>query len=320
MLIITIPTLLGCSLILGVTIFLLSRQAKTLRAALQNFERLKQEIDLQEQKKQTIADEIEATSAIIQKLSEMVQEKQGEIGELIHTLESLNDKRCAAVELVEKDLELERQKRLSTFEENLAEEIKKKIAESDLPKLEESFSTLTNAIEDSKKKLNIFQEQLKIANESEDFDNFHSITLSAQEKNDISLIRDFSKNFFRVEALNKLIWTEYYQKPLQSLRKTLNADKTVGIYKITNKNNKKMYVGQATCIGTRWAEHVKISLGIGSNSYLTNKFYKAMATEGAENFTFEVLEVCELSELNNSEKYWITNLNAVAFGYNSKDN
>lgn len=79
-----------------------------------------------------------------------------------------------------------------------------------------------------------------------------------------------------------------------------------------------MYIGQAVDIAARWKEHVKCALGIGSTSYLTNKFYKAMHNAGPENFTFEVIELCEGKDyLNAREKYWISFYNSNQFGYNS---
>lgn len=90
----------------------------------------------------------------------------------------------------------------------------------------------------------------------------------------------------RQDAINKLIWTEWYQRPLQALRKTLKADKVTGIYMIKEIGTGRMYIGQATNIGERWAEHVKIALGIGSTANKTNKFYVAMHNKGPENFTF----------------------------------
>lgn len=132
------------------------------------------------------------------------------------------------------------------------------------------------------------------------------------------LLREFAPRIARKDAINKLIWSEWYQRPLQALRKSLGADKKVGIYMIEEKGTGRMYIGQAMNIGERWAEHVKAGLGIGSTAYQTNKFYKAMHAKGPENFVFKILEVCEPAELNAREKYWIDFYNAVSFGFNTK--
>lgn len=76
----------------------------------------------------------------------------------------------------------------------------------------------------------------------------------------------------------------------------------IGIYKLTNLLNQKSYIGQAVDVGSRWKDHVKAGLGIDTPN---NKLYAAMLKDGVENFSFELLEECERSELNNRETYWI---------------
>ena len=73
----------------------------------------------------------------------------------------------------------------------------------------------------------------------------------------------------------------------------------IGIYKITNKINNKIYIGQSNDIKRRKNEHRCIE-------HETNKsLKKAYIKYGLENFDFEVLEECKLEELNDKEKYWI---------------
>ena len=69
-----------------------------------------------------------------------------------------------------------------------------------------------------------------------------------------------------------------------------------GIYKITNKINGKVYIGQSTNIEKRWQDH--------KNDWKYNKtklLYKAFEKYGLDNFTFEVLEECCVEELNSKE-------------------
>ena len=73
----------------------------------------------------------------------------------------------------------------------------------------------------------------------------------------------------------------------------------IGIYKITNKINNKIYIGQSNDLKRRKNEHRCIE-------HETNKsLKKAYIKYGLENFGFEVLEECKLQELNDKEKYWI---------------
>lgn len=100
------------------------------------------------------------------------------------------------------------------------------------------------------------------------------------------------------------------------MRKQLGADKVCGIYKITNKKDGRCYIGQSTDIGNRWTEHFKAAIG-GTLTFQTNKFYQAMATEGPESFTYEILEMCDRDKLNERERYWIEFYNSKELGYNT---
>ena len=85
------------------------------------------------------------------------------------------------------------------------------------------------------------------------------------------------------------------------------------IYKITNKLNGKMYIGQTThTIEWRWKRHIK-AMQDGSQTNL----YKAMRKYGVENFTIE--EICRTTskeELNRLEIYYIGLYNSTKTGYN----
>lgn len=75
-----------------------------------------------------------------------------------------------------------------------------------------------------------------------------------------------------------------------------------GIYKIENKINHKVYIGQTNNLEKREIQHFS-SLRNNNhfNSYLQNSFNKY----GEENFTFTVLQLCETrEELNYFETYW----------------
>lgn len=89
----------------------------------------------------------------------------------------------------------------------------------------------------------------------------------------------------------------------------------IGIYKITNMVNGKCYIGQSVDIQKRWRGHRKTMNYPGDHSY-NNPLYRAMRKYGIENFSFEVLEECQVSELNNKEKYYIALYNSFFEGYN----
>lgn len=84
----------------------------------------------------------------------------------------------------------------------------------------------------------------------------------------------------------------------------------IGIYKIENKINGKVYIGQSVDILRRWREH-RYSI-----SKADTPLYRAINKYGLENFTFEVLEECEVNELDIKEVNYIIEYNSFYNGYN----
>lgn len=82
------------------------------------------------------------------------------------------------------------------------------------------------------------------------------------------------------------------------------------IYKITNKNNSKIYIGQTNNIERRYKEH--FCWNLSSSQYID----QIIRDLGAENFVFEIIEECEVSQLDEKEKYWIEYYNSFYDGYN----
>ena len=76
------------------------------------------------------------------------------------------------------------------------------------------------------------------------------------------------------------------------------------------------YVGQAVSISERWRQHIK--RGLGAETPTNNKLYPAMQKFGVENFSFEMIEECERSKLNEREDYWQEFFKAKEFGYSIK--
>lgn len=76
----------------------------------------------------------------------------------------------------------------------------------------------------------------------------------------------------------------------------------IGIYKITNLINNKTYIGQSSNIERRWQQHRSI---YEWNRHPNYPLYKAMIKYGLNNFKFEIIEVCDIAKLNESEQYWI---------------
>lgn len=89
-----------------------------------------------------------------------------------------------------------------------------------------------------------------------------------------------------------------------------------GIYKITNKINNKIYIGQSIDIKRRWSEHKSRANEKDTNCY-NKPLYRSIRKYGIENFNFEIIEECKVEELNEKEKYYIQLFNSlIPNGYN----
>ena len=84
----------------------------------------------------------------------------------------------------------------------------------------------------------------------------------------------------------------------------------IGIYKFTNKLNGKIYIGQSVDIEHRRKEHLRYKDG--------GYFHRSLMKYGNDNFDFEILEECDIMQLNERERYWISyyNSNNRDKGYN----
>lgn len=85
----------------------------------------------------------------------------------------------------------------------------------------------------------------------------------------------------------------------------------IGIYKIENLINGKIYVGQSTDIEKRWKEHKQIPYRDSKAAEYARHFplYRAILKYGLENFKFSVIEECTIEELDQKERYWISYYN-----------
>ena len=91
-----------------------------------------------------------------------------------------------------------------------------------------------------------------------------------------------------------------------------------GIYKIVNKVDNKVYIGQSIDLKKRQKSHFNnLIKGTHQNIYLQNAFNKY----GIDNFYFEIIEKCDKDELNNKEIYYINYYDSLSRnkGYNIQD-
>lgn len=94
---------------------------------------------------------------------------------------------------------------------------------------------------------------------------------------------------------------------------------SIGIYKITNKLDNKVYIGQSVNIEKRWGEHKRAVNYTDEHTY-NYPLYRAIRKYGIENFIFEIVEECSTQMLTEREQYWMDYYNSkVPNGYNLED-
>ena len=118
------------------------------------------------------------------------------------------------------------------------------------------------------------------------------------------------------DIINKLIWQEYIKPRLDETCKRVGIEEQAGIYKITNIQNQKCYVGKGVNVKKRIVDHVKGSLGISTIADQT--IHQAMKEAGLWNWTFEVINYCDKEELGEKEKFYIDLFKAQEWGYNKR--
>jgi hypothetical protein len=172
--------------------------------------------------------------------------------------------------------------------------------------LQDLQAKVTNAVEAAKR-----EEALRTQQD------FYKLILSETDIHEIKCLRQVEPFLRDKEALNKVIWKVYYEKPYTDLiGRVVGSKVKTGIYKITNLENQMCYVGQAVNIADRWKQHIK--RGIGAEAPTRNKLYPAMIATGPENFSFEIIEECDRSLLNEREDFWQDYFKAKEFGYSIK--
>ena len=89
------------------------------------------------------------------------------------------------------------------------------------------------------------------------------------------------------------------------------------VYKITNKENNKVYIGQSIRpIEHRFERHINDAI----NNKLNTHFARAIRKYGADKFYIECIDTASTQEeLNKKEQYWIRYYDSINTGYNETD-
>ena len=144
---------------------------------------------------------------------------------------------------------------------------------------------------------------------------FYTIQLPEEFRDDIEfLLTTVTAKVQHPDIISKLVWAEYVKPNLDNTFKRIEIKAEPGIYKLTNIDTGKCYIGKSTNVKTRIADHFKSSIGI--KSIADQAVHHAILKEGFWNWSIEVITYCDKDKLSELEKYYIEFFKSQEFGYN----
>lgn len=144
---------------------------------------------------------------------------------------------------------------------------------------------------------------------------FYTIQVPDEYKDDINfLITTVSQKVQHPDIINKLVWAEYVKPYMDETIKRVGIKDEPGIYKITNIDSGKCYIGKSTNVKKRLQDHFKSSIGI--KTIADQAVHHEIWKTGFWNWTIEVIIYCDKDELNDLEKYYIDFFKSQEYGFN----
>ena len=236
-----------------------------------------------------------------------------------HIEDSVNEYRDKCVALINKEIN-EIQQKYENAEADYEQQYLATMADmvgayrDKISASKDEYWKLVSQLDDLQRKVDAAVEAAKREEEMANKQEYYRLQLSKEDLDEICRLQEIVPFLRSPEPLYKVIYKMYYEKPYTDLvGRVVGSGVHCGIYKITNLQNKMCYIGQSANIAERWRQHIK--RGVGAETATRNKLYTAMKVYGVENFTFEIVEECERSLLNERESYWQDYFKAKEFGY-----
>lgn len=270
--------------------------------------------EIEKQKKQLLDNYVKAVTDFEEAYKKKTEDKKEAIEQIMNDqIQAIKD------ENNKQRIELDKQKKeiFNNYGEVVkGYEEKKARAKETYDKAMEEYD---NTIVKKKGEIQNLIEQFKRDEEAREEADFYRIAIPESFKDDIAKLKGVAAQLSNPMTLNKFIYKEYYEASFNAMCGRVlgnDADKS-GIYKITNIKNQMCYIGQTKAgFKNRWRTHVK--RGLGCEEQTNNRLYTGLKEDGLENFTFQILEICEDKILTERERFYIIFYEAKNWGYNSK--
>lgn len=261
-------------------------------------------------------------------LNDQIQAKQDEYRNRTSALtkEYLTDK-----EAMKRSLDNDAKELLAEQQKNLEEEYQRQI-KSYQNQLNQWAFAASQIIEEERAKANQITEDTKFLQERyaglleplKQYEKdqqqrlFYTIQVPEEYRQDIDfLLNTVSQKVQHPDVINKLVWTEYVRPYITDTFKRVGVQDAPGIYKLTNIESGKAYIGKSTNVKGRITDHFKSS--VGCSTIADQAVHHAILQTGFWNWTIEVITYCEKDKLSELEKYYIEFFKTQEFGYNKRE-
>lgn len=321
-----------CGILLIIIILLIIKQNNKSVIDRSEAEKYQQELAQLRDEKQALIDDIKENS------ESLIADYQDKISEIQSKYREALNKKAQDLDLYFENQKTTRQSEMDTDFERLWREkeevLKSKYIEFEREELEREHKTRqeTQAIIDSAREsqenilaeTRIQQERfegllqpLKQYEMEQQERLFYTIQVPDEYKEDINfLITTVSQKVQHPDIINKLVWAEYVKPYIDDTFKRVGIEDKPGIYKITNIDTGKCYIGKSTNVKKRIIDHFKSSIGLASIAH--QEVHDAIYKLGFWNWTIEVIIYCDKEQLSELEKYYIDFFKSQEWGYNKK--
>lgn len=144
---------------------------------------------------------------------------------------------------------------------------------------------------------------------------FYTIQLPEEYREDIEfLLTTVAAKVQHPDIISKLVWAEYVKPYLDDTFKRVEIKAEPGIYKLTNLDSGKAYVGKSTDVKKRIADHFKSA--VGCKAIADQAVHHEILKTGFWNWSIEVITYCDKDKLSELEKHYIEFFDTQTFGFN----
>lgn len=269
--------------------------------------------------------QIEKDEARLTSILDKIDAKHAEYNELSwRQTNELNEYFNAYEDTLNNSLKIIKDERQATLDAELIiaqQECQKKINdvktsnENLLIILEEQRNTAIDQAEAELKKLESLIASCKAYEKQKQDLLYATIQTPEEYRPDIKfLLTTVAEKVQHPDIISKLVWAEYVKPYLDETFKRIEIKELPGIYKLTNLENNKAYIGKSTNVKKRITDHFKSAIGI--STIADQKVHHEILNTGFWNWTIEVIIYTDKDKLSELEKYYIDAFKTQDYGYN----